>query len=199
MENNKSFMNKYCGLLEIKFLKLPDLEWIEYNEKTTLNPNKLWTVRTANDFGNNIELPHKIGVSSEEAYKCAISWEEKYDHVLINECFNAKISGNIMVYLEGAVIEWVKGNSTDLTRKGRVDETICLLFKEYNKIVKTCLDTKVFEKLKSYAKYIAYKERNYLLDDKAIIVEWSVVDSKNNEIEYSYSENEIVFYDLRIV
>ncbi len=192
-------MNKYYGLLEIDALGLPAIKWMDYQEGMKLNENCLWTIRTANNGNRDMYLPHKIGISADEAYVFAKKCKKYYDHVFASEFFYAKISGSLMIDLSGAVIEWVEGNSTELTRHGKVNETIRIFFDSNNDSVKTILSNSVFEKLKEYARVVAYKEKEYLFDNKLIIMEWSIIDSNKTHSYYSYKEGELIFYDMRII
>lgn len=192
-------MNKYHGLLELKYLGLPCIEWYEYSEEIILNENCKWTVRVANRYGKDTSLPYKIGISAPDAYKIASSWIKKFDFVIISEYFEAKISGNLLITYDNVVIEWVKGNSTDLTRKGVWEENIQLAYREdiTNKI--TLLDKTIFSKLIQYAICVRNKYLDILLDRMTVILEWSIIGWDESIMEYNYKENEIIFYDLRMV
>lgn len=193
------YLNKYCGLLELKYLGLPCVEWKEYYNGIFLNSNCKWSVRVANRYGRDTSLPHEIGVSALDAYKFADSWNKEYDLVIVSEYFKAKISGNILITYDDVVIEWTKGNSTDLTRKGIWEEHIRFAYKENVIDRNVLLNRTILSKLIHYATYIRNKYLGNLLEGKAIILEWSIIDFDADITEYHYKENEIIFYDLRIV
>lgn len=192
-------MNKYFGLLELKHMGIPCIEWQEYTNDILLDSNCKWTVRVANRYGKDTSLPHKIGISASDAYITARTWKNKYDLVIISEFFKAKISGNLLISYNSVAIEWVYGNSTDLTRKGFLEENIQITFCEDIQNKNTLLDKSVFLKLMQYAVYIKNKYMENLLDGKAAILEWSIIECDRNVAKCNYIEGELIFYDFRIV
>ncbi len=192
-------MNKYVGLLELKHIGIPCIEWQEYSNDIFLDSNCKWTVRVANRYGKDTSLPHKIGVSASDAHITARIWKNKYDLVIISEFFKAKISGNLLISYNSVVVEWVYGNSTDLTRKGLLEENIQLTFSEDIQSKNTLLGKSVFSKLMQYAVYIKNKYMENLLDGRAVILEWSITEYDRGVVKCNYKEDELIFYDFRIV
>lgn len=192
-------MNKYYGLLELRYLKLPCIKWREYSDEIFLDPKYKWTVRVANRYGKDTSLPHKIGVSALDAHKTARDWKNKFDLVIISEFFKAKISGNLLITYNSVIIEWVYGNSTDLTRQGALEENIQVIYHEDIRNKEVLLNKKIFLKLMQHAVYVKNKYLEKLLDGKVIILEWSIIDCEGNVAECCYIENELIFYDFRIV
>ena len=53
-------MNKLLGFYELRDSSLPVVPWKEYNPKTTkFKGNNLWTIRTALNKGNDVNLPKR--------------------------------------------------------------------------------------------------------------------------------------------
>ena len=64
-------MNKLMGFYELQEMAIPSIPWKIYNKNVKLNPDLLWTIRTAVIRGNDINLPKQVGVDSVTATKFA--------------------------------------------------------------------------------------------------------------------------------
>lgn len=61
-------MNKLLGFYELRDSSLPVVPWEKYDPKTTrFRGDNLWTIRTALNRGNDVNLPKKVGCTSREA------------------------------------------------------------------------------------------------------------------------------------
>lgn len=49
-------MNKLLGLFDLKDSGLPTIPWKEYEERSVLDENILWSVRTAVHRGNDLNF-----------------------------------------------------------------------------------------------------------------------------------------------
>lgn len=194
-------MNKYLGLLELKSLPLPCIEWEAFKTGSHFNEDCLWTVRVANWKGVDISLPCRLGITSKEVTEFASKLSSQYDLIIVSEYFFAKISGVLLVCFDDFVIEWTYGDSHRLTRHGLVEESMYLHFS--NLVTKKSkLDEAITKKLYQYAHSIRYHYRDDLLSDKAVVLEWSLTDSaesKDSCRSYHYSAGQLIFYDFRIV
>ena len=197
-------MNKYRGLLELKSLPLPCIEWVEWEEfkaNKYSNIDCLWTVRAANLKGADFSLPCTLGITLEEATEYASKLSLKYDLVILSEYFYAKISGVLLVNFDSFIIEWTYGDSHRLTRHGFVEETIFGYFSNLT-ASKSKLDEAITNKLCQYAHSIRYYYRDDLLTSKSVILEWSLtapLEIESFSRSYRYSAEQLIFYDFRIV
>lgn len=194
-------MNKYFGLLELKSLPLPCVEWEEFKTDSHFNQDCLWAVRVANWKGVDISLPCRLGITSKEVIEYASELSLQYDLVIVSEYFFSKISGVLLVNFDDFVIEWTYGDSHRLTRHGFVEETICLHFSNLT-IGKSKLDEAITKKLYQYAHTIRYLYRDDLLSSKSVVLEWSLTapaEVKDFSRNYHYSADQLIFYDFRMV
>ena len=60
-------MNKLMGFFELRDSGLPTIPWREYTGTEVLQPDLLWTVRSAVYRGADQNLPRVVGVTAEEA------------------------------------------------------------------------------------------------------------------------------------
>lgn len=194
-------MNKYLGLLELKSLPLPCVEWEEFKTDSHFDKGCLWAVRVANLNGVDISLPCRLGITSKEVTEYASKLSLQYDLVIVSEYFFAKISGVLLVDFDNFVIEWTYGDSHRLTRHGFVEETIYVHFSNLT-TGKNKLDESTTKKLYQYAHSIRYLYRDDLLSSKSVVLEWSLTaptEAKSFNRGYHYSADQLVFYDFRIV
>lgn len=194
-------MNKYLGLLELRRLPLPCIQWEEFKMGCHFSEDCLWTVRVANREGVDTSLPCKLGITSDEVVQYALRLSSQYDLVIVSEYFFAHISGVLMVNFDELIIEWTYGDSHRLTRQGFVEENIHLRFPT-PAIGKSKLDETIVKKLYQYANLIWYRYRDNLLSNKSVVLEWSLTapaNIKDSSKKYHYSAGQIIFYDFRIV
>lgn len=191
-------MNKYYGLLELRNLAMPCIQWREFSQDISFNSDCLWTVRAANQYGMDIPLPCKLGISSDEMQLYASALSAKYDLVIVSEYFFASISGVLLISLDEIIIEWTYGDSQRLTRHGYVEETMQLSFQN-NTTTTHKLDGKIVDELTQYARSIRYRYRDELLSSRVVVLEWSVIaPNRTKAPSYHYLAGDLIFYDFRI-
>lgn len=196
-----NYMNKYEGLMELSHLGVPCIEWNEYNSDMELSENVLWTVRVANKYGKDMCFPCKLGVSANEALEYADHLNDRYDLVMISEYFSADISGNLGILADKIVIEWTYGNSRNLTEYGFFEESISITDREDFENKDSRLNKKVYEKLFQYGINIKNTYRGFVIDNKFVILEWSIIaEPEESQCQkQGYKGGKLIFYDLRIV
>ena len=59
-------MNKLLGLFDLKDSGLPTIPWKEYEERSVLDENILWSVRTAVHRGNDLNLQKILKINIEK-------------------------------------------------------------------------------------------------------------------------------------
>ena len=62
-------MNKLMGFLELKDSDLPAVPWKEFNDKVSFDEKLLWTVRTAVEKGEDLNLPRVVGVDAKDVMR----------------------------------------------------------------------------------------------------------------------------------
>lgn len=195
-------MNKLQGFYELKYLGIPSIPWKTFSGNETLDPNMLWTIRVAVEFGEDISLPRAVGVTAEEAQRKGQQYLKEYGEngiVIYYPYFIALKSGNIEIKEKQVIIEAVKGDLWNLTEKGCRDITII-------HDIKTS-ETKIFgnpdflkeHELKELQRYVArvrVKYKDYIFDKSSIMLEWSY--AINTDVnKRPIGERYLVFYELR--
>lgn len=120
-------MNKLMGFYELKQSGLPCIPWKEYTKEVTLDPDILWTIRTAIFKGKDINLPRCVGMHALKAAKFANDLKDKLKDngiVVYYPFFVADKSGNLVVSQGDVVIEAVYKDLWNLTTDGRRDVTV---------------------------------------------------------------------------
>lgn len=197
-------MNKLQGFLEIKRVGIPTvpLRWFDNSSPAELDSNKLWTIRTAVENGDDLNLPRAVGVTANEALTKAKNFLKvlgEKGSVIYYPYFIAEKSGVIEVSMTRFLIEAVRDDLWNLVSDGKRDVTICL--EDNNSWVDGNVDLLLAEEideLKYYAQKIRGKFRSTLAEGKSVMLEWSYsrTASINREPE---GEKELVFYELRAI
>ena len=120
-------MNKLMGFFELRDLSVPSIPWREFDEHTRLDDNILWTVRTAVFFGNDLNLPRKVGVCADEAMafgKKMLNELNKQGMVIYYPYFVAVKSGNLNVFSDRIVVEAVNEDLWNLVTLSDREVTI---------------------------------------------------------------------------
>lgn len=195
-------MNKLLGFYELRESSLPAIPWKEYGYETILDNEKLWTIRSAVYRGGDLNLPRKVGCSGIEGMRFATDLKRKLGNngiVIYYPYFVAKKSGTINVYKDKLVIEGVREDLWNLVTFS--DRDVTIIYEEDNVYIDGdeffFSESEISELLK-YIPKIRYMFREYLLEGKSILIEWSYArdcDVNKKEIGDSY----LVFYEARTV
>lgn len=195
-------MNKLLGFFELKDSMLPTISWNIYENNMKLDSNILWTVRTAVYRGDDLNLPRKIGVSSEEAMKFALETSKKYGEngmVIYYPYFIAEKSGTLNVFNDRVIIEAVKKDLWNMVTYSKRDVTIIETNKgrEYFGD-KYFLNDEEITKITSYVGEVKKIFRDDLLEGRSVLLEWSYAyncDINRNKVGKCY----LVFYEARTI
>lgn len=195
-------MNKLLGFYELRESALPAIQWREYSDETILDNKKLWTIRSAVYRGSDLNLPRKVGCSSTEGMKFALDLKRKMGDggiVIYYPYFIAIKSGTLNVYQDRIVIEGVKEDLWNLVTYSNRDVTIIFNDGKIN------IDGDEFffskneiNELLGYVPKIRHMFREYLLEGKSVLIEWSYAhdcDLEKKEIGDPY----LVFYEVRTI
>ena len=195
-------MNKLLGFFELKHSSLPTIPWNEYNKDVLLDPQYLWTIRSAVFRGDDLNLPRLVGVNASEAKLFA---DQLYDKlidkgiVIYYPYFIAEKSGTLDVYLDKVVIEAVQDDLWNLVTYSDREVTIQIQndIVVYNGNKDFLLGYEVNELLK-YINTIRSMFRNYFFEGKSVLLEWSY--AYNCDINKNRTGNKyLVFYEARSV
>ncbi|MDF2842035.1 MAG: hypothetical protein K0R00_461 [Herbinix sp.] len=195
-------MNKLLGFFELQRSGIPTIPWKEFRENSFLDNSVLWTIRTAVLKGNDLNLPRMVGENSNNAYsfakKMLIEFRDK-GMVIYYPYFIAIKSGTLNVYNDKIIIEAVKDDLWNLVTYSDREVTIRIV--DDNFIVdgnKEFLTQKEIKELMDQIPKIKSVFRDYLIEGKSILLEWSFAyncDIKKEPIGNKY----LVFYEARTV
>ena len=195
-------MNKLLGLFDLKDSGLPTIPWKEYEERSVLDENILWSVRTAVHRGNDLNLPRFIGVTADEAVSFAKNTKNKYREngmIIYYPYFIAEKSGTLNVFNNKVVIEAVKDDLWNMVTYLKRNVTIILENnKEENIGERNFLKSEEVEEITSYIGKVKMMYRDELIEGKSALLEWSYAykcDINKNRIGDKY----LVFYEARTV
>ncbi len=195
-------MNKLQGFLELRKSGLPSVPWEKFCNDSILDDNLLWTVRSAVQQGNDLNLPRKVGVSSEEATKFAkelINSFASNDMVIYYPYFVAIKSGVIDVSSNKVVIEAVSGDLWNLVTFNNKDVTIISTDNDLKFIGNSnFLTTDELLELADYSTKVRRQFQQYLLNGKSVFLEWSYA-CKADRNGSKLGEPSLVFYEIRTV
>lgn len=195
-------MNKLMGFYELRELSIPTIPWEEYKPGIKLSDDYLWTVRSAINTGNDLNLPRLVGKSADEAIKFADDLYKKIrDHgmVVYYPYFIAHKSGTLNIYYDKTVIEAVENDLWNLVTYQNTD--ISLSIDRGNKIISSYgksdfLTTEEIEKLMFYSRKIYGIYRDEIIEGNTILLEWSFASSCNQN-KQPIGEPYLVFYEVR--
>ncbi len=195
-------MNKLTGFYELKSNGLPSVDWKQYNPDTVLDDHILWTIRSAVEKGNDLNLPRLIGVTAAEAKAFADGLLKKftpYDMVIYYPYFIAEKSGVMEIALNKTVIEGVQDDLWNFVTYNKKDVTL-ILSDDDTEIIgnKAFFQTDELSKLLSYVNMIKNKYRDYILEGKSVFLEWSFA-YKSSVSKEKIGEKKLVFYEIRTV
>lgn len=195
-------MNKLEGFLALRESGLPAVPWKEYNKDTILDQDILWTIRSAVEQGEDLNLPRLIGVRAEEAKKFAddlLHTLEKKDLILYYPYFIALKSGVIDISMDRIVIEAVKEDLWNLVTYNKADVTIIFSNEKLEFVGdESFLTQDELYNLIDHCVVIKNKFRDQLKAGKSILLEWSF--ACKADINKACAGNpSLVFYEIRTV
>ena len=195
-------LNKLMGFYELRAMQLPAIPWKEYRRDQKLDSNVLWTIRSAVFRGDDLNLPRKVGVTSDEATKFADELCSKMKDkgmVIYYPYFVANKSGTLEVKSDKVIIEAVKNDLWNLVTFSKKDVTYQISDGEI--IIDgnaSFLQEKEKNELLSYCNEIKRMFREEILEGKGILLEWSYARSCGINGE-PVGEEYLVFYEIRTV
>jgi hypothetical protein len=122
-------MNKYMGFYELKALSIPTVPWKLFSRETTLDEDKLWTVRVATAAGDDFNLPRAVGVDHAEARRSGMAFLKEYGDngiVIYYPYFIAQKSGVLDINSQRTVVEAVDRDLWNLVTHGRKNVTVII-------------------------------------------------------------------------
>lgn len=196
-------MNKLMGFYELQQSSLPAIHWKEFGSNTRLSNDKLWTIRSAVYRGNDLNLPRKVGCSGAEGMEFATKLKQQLGDngiVIYYPYFIAKKSGTLNIFFDKIVVEAVKDDLWNLVTFS--DREVTIVINGDNKYYidgnDKFLTQNEINELIGYVGKIKHMFRNYLLEGKSVLIEWSIAvdcNVNNEEMGSPY----LVFYEARTV
>lgn len=183
-------------------MDIPTVNWREFNDSTVLSENILWTVRVAVIRGDDLNLPRAVGVSADNAINFAnkVKSELRDNAIIIYyPYFIAEKSGTLQISSSGYIIEAVDKDLWNLVTNNNCD----ISYANEDGIIeivgnKDFLVPRELEELSATEKRIRGKFRNFLLEGKTLLLEWSyAVDSDINK--QKTGNPYLIFYECRTV
>lgn len=195
-------MNKLMGFYELKSMNLPSIPWRAYTGTEELTNDKLWTIRSAVFKGDDLNLPRMVGEVGEKAKAFADSLLgdiQENGMVIYYPYFVANKSGTLNIFLNDVVIEAVKDDLWNLVTYSDRDVTIRINGSEQqidgNKDFLSELEK---SEILRYVPEIRKLFRDYLLEGKSILLEWSYAQDSSSNKE-PIGDEYLVFYEIRTV
>lgn len=190
------------GFLELKEMRLPSVPWKQYTGGEKLQDDILWTIRSAVYRGNDLNLPRLVGAQGNEAKKFAdklISQIGENGIVIYYPYFIAKKSGTLCVGKNKIVIEAVKDDLWNLVTYSEREVTIIISDENIQVLGNNqFLSEREICDLKKYVLEVRKVFRNYIIEGKEILLEWSFACScdKNKNLQ---NDEQLVFYEIRTI
>ena len=197
-------MNKLMGFYELKESSLPTIPWQLYTPSVQLDNTKLWTIRSAVNRGDDLNLPRLVVKHAGEAIQLADNLYEKLRDkgiVIYYPYFIAHKSGTLNVFYDKTIVEAVKKDLWNLVTLQDVD--VSIKFDSEMNITDIHGNVNFFEvkeinELLSNVKKIRHIFREDLLEGKSILLEWSYASNCNTNNEV-VDEQYLVFYEARTI
>lgn len=195
-------MNKLMGFYELRDLAIPTIPWKEYIPGTKLSDEYLWTIRSAVNYGNDLNLPRLVGKPAHEAISFANDLYKRLNGrgiVIYYPYFIAHKSGTLNVLGDKTVIEAVKDDLWNLVTDQNLD--VSLVIDKYDNIISSYGDLELLssDELKTlimYSKKILRIYRNEIIEGNTVLLEWSFASSCNKEM-HPIDNPYLVFYEVR--
>lgn len=195
-------MNKLMGFYELKDMNIPSVPWEEYTGKETLDPECLWSVRSAVFRGNDLNLPRIIGATASQAIAFADDLLTKMRDagiVIFYPYFLANKSGTLNIFNRSVIIEAVRGDLWNLVTYS--DREVTIRIENDEKIMDGNRDflteTEIGVLLENVPK-IKRSFRNDLAEGKSVLLEWSFA-QKSGLSKEPLGKEYLVFYEARTV
>ena len=207
-------LNKAAGFGALKEMGIPTVDWVDATPETELDPNILWTVRTAviDQDADDMSLPRNVGVPVDEA-KAFIKhhWNHfgtniqghKLGMFITYPYFHADYSGTLLIEGNEVTIEGCVGDLWNLVDDGHVDFRL-EMFREDTKDegldwLKTDVPANVAEDLiASIAKITRYMREDIRLGNP-VLLEWSACRHVDDNGEPLDEEDQLIFYEARVL
>ena len=192
------------GFYELKESSLPTIPWQLYTPSVQLDNTKLWTIRSAVNRGDDLNLPRLVGKNAVEAKQFADNLYERLRDkgiVIYYPYFIAHKSGTLNVFYDKTIVEAVKKDLWNLVTLQDVD--VSIKFDSEMNITDIHGNVNFFEvkeinELLSNVKKIRHIFREDLLEGKSILLEWSYASNCNTNNEV-VDEQYLVFYEARTI
>lgn len=191
------------GFLELREIGIPSVPWKEYEpNKTVLDNNCLWTIRTAVLRGDDFNLPRLVGANAEEATRFANNLCNNYKGnamIIYYPYFKALKSGVLEVKQFGYIIESVKEDLWNLVTDGKRNQT--LIYE--NEVMKVdgeqdFLTDNELCQLKNSITIVRFKFAKALRSGDNVLLEWSFAQNVDVNNEPNGSKY-LVFYECRTI
>ena len=197
-------MNKLMGFYELKASSLPTIPWEIYTPDVKLDNTKLWTIRSAVNNGDDLNLPRLVGKSAVEAKQFADKLYKQMEGkgiVIYYPYFIAHKSGTLNVFQDKVIIEAVEKDLWNLVTYQNVD--VSINFDSEMRISSIFGNEKFLHddevnNLIIYVKKIKQMFRDDLLEGNSVLLEWSYASNysiNNDDVSGQY----LVFYEARTV
>lgn len=195
-------MNKLMGFFELRHLSIPTVPWKEFSKDAVLEKQYLWTIRTAVNGGNDLNLPRAVGVTADEAIQKGSEFLDQLGHkgrVIYYPYFIAEKSGVIEINRDYTVIEAVEKDLWNFVTYGNKNVTLTYQDDQVEYIGDDrFLAEEEIESLMRNVRVIREKYREDISIGKSIIAEWSF--AYNTDIEHQpMGDKYLVFYELRSI
>ena len=193
-------MNKLMGFYELADMDIPSIPWKEYKGTEKLDPEYLWSIRSAVFQGDDLNLPRKIGIPAKEAVEFADNLLSKIHNeglVIYYPYFLAKKSGTLNIDNSCVVIEAVNGDLWNLVTYSERDVTILITEKEtVFDGDQNFLSVNEINSILSNIPQIKRTFRDDILEGKSVLLEWSFA-QKSDLSKKPLGEEYLVFYEMR--
>lgn len=193
-------MNKLEGLYELKSLKIPSIDWHIYSHDTTLDNNRLWTIRSAIYKGLDLSLPRLFGKDSRVSKQFADKLLDQIGDdgiVIYYPYLIAEKSGNLQFNEDRIIIEAVEGDLSNLLSGSKVDVTYI-----WNDGIRKVtgndqfLDISEQKLLLSYVEYLKRKYSNIMKLGKEMQLEFSFAYDSSARGK-KVGNRKLVFFEIR--
>ena len=192
-------INKLLGFYELKRLGIPSVKWKKYTQETQFDADRLWTVRTAVQKGNDMNLPRAVGVTAKEAKEFAEKVRKDLndgDMIIYYPYFIAEKSGALQISFDRYIIEVVESDLWNLTTKGRRDESIVYEKAWIKRYGMRLLTDGEMNEILTAARKVEGKFRSFLLEGGRVMLEWSYAVETGSRGQKKGSPY-LVFYECR--
>ena len=173
-------VNKLLGFYELRDSSLPSIPWRTYTPGTTLDGDRLWTIRSAVMNGNDLNLPRLVGRPARESEQFADRLYRRLGDrgmVVYYPYFVAHQSGTLEVSLGSVTIEAVADDLWNLVSEHKLN--VSLTFDADGHLTSSKGDREflprwLLQKLLGYARNVRSMFRDDLLEGRSVLLEWSL-------------------------